>query len=242
MKNMKKYIVGICDDESRWCEHAKQLILRHASMIEREMEVRMFSSGEEILNYEGEPIDAMFMDIQLEEESGIDVASGLNKKWENCAIVYLTNYLFYATDTYHTEHVYFVLKEQFERRMKEVFDKLFHLEEQGDKSLYFDLLGGNNVCLAPNEILYFERETRRTYIHTIWGKYETWQKVGEIEKMLPEIEFVRCHNSYIVYFPAVRELNKNTIVMKDDTEITISRSYIKKVKNAFAEWAVTRMS
>lgn len=239
---MKKYIVGICDDEHKWCEYAKKLISNYADTIERNMEVLVFSSRKEILSYEGEPIDAVFMDIQLKKESGINVASELNKKWMNCAIVYLTNYLFYATDTYQTEHVYFVLKEQFEQRLKEVFDKLIHLEEQGDKSLCFELLGGKNVCLAPNEILYFERETRRTYIHTIWGKYETWQKVGEIEKILPEIEFVRCHNSYIVYFPAVRELNKNTIVMKDDTEITVSRSYIKKVKNAFAEWAVTRMS
>lgn len=239
---MKKYIVGICDDEERWCEKAKKIISEYAEELGRDMEVVVFHNGEEILNYEGTPLNVVFMDIKLEEESGIGVAATLNKKWKNCAIVYLTNYLFYATDTYQTEHVYFVLKEQFGQRKKEVFDKLFHLEEQNNKSLQFELLGGKSVCLAPNEILYFERDTRRTHIHTVWGTYETWQKISEIEEKLPKIEFVRCHNSYIVYFPAVREFNKNTIVMKNDVEITVSRSYIRKVKNAFGEWAVTRMS
>ena len=239
---MNKYIVGICDDEADWREKAKGIILEYAKSIGREMEVLVFHSGEEILNYEGTPLDTVFMDIELEEESGINVALEINKKWESCAVVYLTNYLFYATDTYQTEHIYFVLKGQFEERIKEVFDKLFHLEKQNDKTLYFELLGGQSVCLAPKEILYFERETRRTYIHTIWGKYETWEKIGEIEKKLPELDFARCHNSYIVYFPAVREVNKNMVIMKDDVEITISRSYRQKVKQAFGEWAVTRMA
>lgn len=239
---MNKYIVGICDDEIEWLKKAKEMIDAFSVCICREIEVKTFQSGEEILNYAGEPLHAVFMDIELEQESGIHIASLLNQNWKNCAIVYLTNYLFYATDTYQTEHIYFVLKAQFESRIKEVFEKLFHLEKQNEKSLYFELLGGHSVCLAPNEILYFERETRRTYIHTVWGIYETWQKIGEIEKELPVIDFARCHHSYIVYFPAVREVNKNIIIMKDDTEITISRSYIQKIKQDFAEWAVTRMS
>ena len=157
---MNKYIVGICDDEVEWLKKAKEIIDAFSVGICREIEVKTFHSGEEILNYEGEPLHAAFMDIELEKESGIHIASLLNEKWKNCAIVYLTNYLFYATDTYQTEHIYFVLKTQFESRIKEVFEKLFHLEKQNEKSLYFELLGGNSVCLSPNEILYFERETR----------------------------------------------------------------------------------
>lgn len=239
---MHKYIIGICDDEKSWCEKAKEIILEHAKEIGTEMEVLTFHTGEEILLYEGTPFHAVFMDIELCNESGIHVASAINQKWESCAICYLTNYLFYATDIYQTEHIYFVLKEQFAQRVKDVFDKLMHLQEQKNKTLYFELLKGQQVCLSPEEILYFERDTRRTCIHTIRGKYETWQKIDEIEQHLPKADFVRCHNSYIVYFPAVQEISKNTIIMKGNAEILISRSYRQKVKQAFGDWAYTRMS
>lgn len=55
------------------------------------------------------------MDIELELDNGIQVAGMLNEKWPDCAIIYVTNYLFYAIDIYQTEHIYFVLKEQFEK-------------------------------------------------------------------------------------------------------------------------------
>jgi len=239
---MYKYIIGICDDENTWCEKAKEIILKYAQKTEREIEVLTFHTGDEILLYDGTPFHAIFMDIELCDESGIHVASAINKKWKGCAICYLTNYLFYATDTYQTDHIYFVLKEQFAQRVKEVFDKLMHLQEQKNKTLYFELIKGQQVCLSPEEILFFERETRRTYIHTILGTYETWGKLDDIEKQLPEIDFVRCHNSYIVYFPAVREIKNNVIIMRGNEEILISRSYRHKVKKAFGEWAATRMS
>ena len=55
---------------------------------------------------EGDPLEAIFMDVDLGEENGIVLAGKINKRWKNCQIIYLTNYLSYATETYHTEHTF----------------------------------------------------------------------------------------------------------------------------------------
>ena len=235
--------IGICDDEQNWHEKAKCVIEKYAESIACPVELALFYGKEEMLSYEGAPLDAVFMDIELEEENGIEVATLLNEKWPDCAIVYVTNYLFYATDSYQTEHIYFVLKDQFEKRIAAIFDKLFHMREQAEKKLVFEVIGGTNkeVSLSPKEILYFERDKRRTQIHTTWGKYEIWDKIGEIEKRLPELDFVRCHNSYIVYLPAVRELTMTSIVMKDETVIAVSRNYAAHTKTVFTRWASSEM-
>ena len=57
---------------------------------------------------------------------------------------------------------------------------------------------------------------------------------------LSEVDFVRCHNSYIVYMPAVRELGKGCFILKNGTKIMISRSHMKRVKMAFMRWAMTQ--
>ena len=59
---------------------------------------------------------------------------------------------------------------------------------------------------------------------------------------LSKIDFVRCHNSYIVYMPAVKEMEKGYFILKNDTKIIISRSHIKMVKSAFMRWALTQIS
>lgn len=235
--------IGICDDEQNWHDNAKKITEAYADTIKCPIELTFFYGKQELIYYEGAPLDSVFMDIELEEENGIEVATLLNEKWPDCAIVYVTNYLFYATDSYQTDHVYFVLKEQFEKKIGTIFDKLFRMRDQAQKKLTFEVIGGTSreIALSPKEILYFERSKRRTQIHTTWGTYEVWDKIGDIEKRLPELDFVRCHNSYIVYLPAVRELTMTSIIMKDETEIAVSRNYAAHTRAVFTRWASLEM-
>lgn len=233
--------VGICDDDSKWYQKAKEIIEAYGEKVNIKTETLYFSCGKLLEKYEGDPLEVIFMDVDLGEENGIDLAGKINKKWKNCQIVYLTNYLSYATETYHTAHTFFVLKEQFQERIGEVFGKILHNMEQKSERLAFSVIGGKEVILAPEDILYFERSGRLTKIVTLWGNYEVWDKLKEIMSKLSEIDFVRCHNSYIVYMPAVRELGKGCFILKNGTKIIISRSHMKAVKTAFMRWAMTQV-
>ena len=141
-----------------------------------------------------------------------------------------------------TEHVFFVLKEQFEERIGEIFSKAFHQLSQTREKLVYSVIGGKEVSLAPADILYFERSGRTTNIITVYGTYPIWDKLSALTERLPKLDFVRCHNSYIVYLPAVREMLADVFLMDDGREVMISRSYRKIAKAAFMKWAVTQMS
>ena len=114
--------------------------------------------------------------------------------------------------------------------------------EQKSERLIFSVVGGKEVILAPEDILYFERSGRVTRIVTVWGNYEIWDKLKDVMDKLSEVDFVRCHNSYIVYMPAVRELGKSCFILKNGTKIMISRSHMKGVKAAFMRWAMTQIA
>lgn len=235
--------IGICDDDKVWCGTAERILDNFFEQLGREGEVFCFYTEEELLAYKGVPLDILFLDIQLREDKGegISLAAKINEKWKTCQIAYLTNYLFYATEVYNTSHIFFVLKQQFEQKLPEIFRKIFHQMEQKDKKLVFSVIGNEKVCLAPEEIYYFERSRRATVISSVWGKFSVWDKIADLEKRLPELDFVKCHSSYIVYFPAVREMKKNEFVMENGDRITISRSHEKKVKERFMKWSLTQM-
>ena len=82
------------------------------------------------------------------------------------------NYLYYATETYHTDHTFFVLKEQFEERIGEVFGKILHIMEQKSEKLVFSVIGGKEIVLVPEDILYFEQREELPRIVTVWGTSE----------------------------------------------------------------------
>lgn len=240
---MEVFKIGICDDEDCWHDHAKNIIEQYVAEAECQAEMVFFHGKAEMLAYEGTPLDAVFMDIELEEDNGIEVASLINEKWQDCAIVYVTNYLFYATEAYQTEHIYFVLKEQFDKKIGTIFNKLSRNREQIKNRLVFEVIGGvsREVSVSPKDILYFERDKRRTLIHTVWGTYEIWDKISEIEEKLPKLDFARCHNSYIVYLPAIREFSLSGIIMRDGEQIPVSRKFSPHVKAVFTRWAATEI-
>lgn len=247
--------IGICDDDKLWCKKAQKIVEEYAAKSNLPMQSFLFMSGEDMLKYEGEHLDVLFCDIELEnaeeesapekegdatKENGITLAKKVNQKWPYCQIVYLTNYLFYATEVYQTRHVFFVLKEQFEKRIEEIFKKLIHELKQEQEQLLFSTIGGGRVILSPSDIYYFERNGRVTNIITKCGEYVIHEKLGVVMERLPSRDFIRCHNSYIVYFPAVREMVKGAFILVNQTRVVISRSYAKKVKEAFMQWALAQ--
>lgn len=225
---------------------ASEILKQYGKSISLDIQVVCFKSGEQLLSYDGEALEILFMDIELSGKdgkygNGIEIADKVNKLWKNCQIVYLTNHLYYATEVYGTAHAYFVLKEQFQTKIDAVFRKLLHQLQQKEKKLIFSVIGGNEIVLAPDEIICFERRGRVTVIQAVPGSYEIRDKLEIILQRVPGPDFIQCHNSYIVYLPAVREMLKDRFVMNNGMQVMISRSYSKAVKNAFMEWALTQM-
>lgn len=238
--------IGICDDNVLWYKNAKKIIYDHLEKLNIDSEFHYFSNRGELENYDGNPLDVLFMDIVLEpkkkRQTGIDIISSINQKWKGCQIVYLTNYITYATDVYHTDHVFFVLKNQFEQRIGEVFHKILHELSQNRDHLVFSVTGSKEISLVPADIFYFERSLRITSIVTVYGTYDTRMKLSDLMEILPAADFVRCHNSYIVYLPAVREMYANEFILTNGTKINISRKYRQSTKDAFMRWALSQIS
>ena len=234
-------IIGICDDDRYWLEKAEKIIRVYGKTNHLNFNVFVFENQKDLFNMENWSPDILFLDIVLDNEnseSGISMAKKVNDVWKKCQVVFLTNYLYYAMDVYQTNHIFFVIKEQFENRINEVFDKAIHALQQSVKKLVFMVKEKTELILAPEEIYYFERNLRTTKIYTSLGTFETKESLDMLQNRLPEIDFVRCHNSFIVYLPFVMEIQKNSFVLRDGTSIMISRSYLKCTKEKFINWAL----
>ncbi len=235
---------AICDDDPVWLRRAASILEAYQRKKEIVLELCFYLNGEELLA-ETRSIDILFLDIEMGKQDGISVAAQVNEKWKNCSIVYLTDYLSYAVDVYDTKHTYYVLKNQFEDRLDTVYEKILHEKKQQVSSITLQLIDGRVIQMAPAEILYFERDRRITRIITTHtennhGIFETKEKISDLEAKLPPLDFARCHNSYIVYFPAVKELTKNAIIMNNGDTIDISRQYQGRMRDQFLAWAKLR--
>lgn len=90
--------------------------------------------------------------------------------------------------------------------------------------------------LKLDDILYFERDKRVTYVATTEKEYTVDDKILEIEERIASDDFVRCHTSFLVNFSYVKECTKKKMLLENGKIVDISRSYWKKTEEAYVEW------
>ena len=68
--------IAICDDEKHMVDHIKALVSDFFRKKNREIHLRTFLSGKELLSYNGQ-IDILFLDVQMKGMDGMETARKL---------------------------------------------------------------------------------------------------------------------------------------------------------------------
>ena len=182
-------------------------------------------------------VDLLFLDIQMPELTGINMLKVLQHK---PLVVLTTAYSEYAIESYELDVVDYLLKPiTFERFLKaiEKVNQRLNLRKTPeiifteDSSFVFIKDGTKLIKVMLEDILYVEGLKDYVTIHTKDQKIMSLQRLKALEKQLPESQFIRIHNSYIVSFKAIKAIDKGEIQI-GTVRLPISHSY----KKSFKEW------
>lgn len=146
-------------------------------------------------------------------------------------------------DVYGTDHAWYVLKSQFERRLPEVFSKIDAAEAQRRAAFVATTYPDRRiVTLHAQDILYLERRQRLTHIVMAAPEGDTHpvlEKLSAVLDMLPEGSFGRCHNSFAVSHARVLQIDATELELDDGTRLPVSRSYAKRFREGYLRWAAS---
>ena len=164
---------------------------------------------------------------------GIYLAENINLSNQETQIIFIIQYLQYASAVYETNHVYFVSKQQIEeylpRALSAACRKLSELHRQ---YFCFSYLS-RDYRIPRSDILYMERKLRNTEIHTKSQIYYCRDKIQDlIEQLRPD--FCICHKSFAVNINAIHTLSHAGIEISDGTRLPVSRNCYQSTKDAFA--------
>ena len=231
--------IGICDDEPMILSETQKILSTYMNTTP-DNTIFCFSSSTDLLTFaKKKHLDLIFMDIDLKETTGIETAKALSLIQPDCQIVYLTNYIDYATDVYETDHCYYLLKNQLEKRLPDVMKKVETRLDILHEHLIIDSKSRKYVIPAK-EICYVESNKHLTFIHTTTELIETAEKLDDIAAQLNKVTFVRCHKSYLISLNHIKTYERQKFTLKQGFEIPISRRYIKSAKESFLHWSKFR--
>ena len=226
--------IVVCDDDKVYLTEVTALLETYFKENGLDVSLAVCSSAAELLQMcgENEKPDLCFLDIELGEENGIEAAKELNQLCPSCDIAFLTNYISYATDAYETEHFYYVLKEELPDRLEKIIKRYY-------KENHFLAIhtARKEWLFDEREIVYMERGRRYCRIKTLDG---TVSKLSvpfeEVAGRLEGPDFLRCHNSFMVNLRNMSSYRTEAFLMKDGTEIPVSRRYRDICLERFLKW------
>ncbi|GAB5401082.1 MAG: LytTR family DNA-binding domain-containing protein [Aureisphaera sp.] len=174
-------------------------------------------------------IDIMFLDIEMPKITGISFLKTLD---EAPNVIFTTAYREFALESYDMNAVDYLLKPfSFERFLKAV-NKISLKNKKNDSAEYeYFKVDRKNVKLYYKDILYIEGLSNYVIIHTIGSQYVVYHRLMDLEKSLPNNDFVRIHKSFIVSLPNIKAYGSDYVEV-GDKQLTIGNTYRDQFFNA----------
>ena len=177
-----------------------------------------------------EPYDIVIMDIDLPDGNGIKFSKKINVFSPHTIIIYMTSYEDYVSDVYDTNHIYFVLKKNYQKYLPHALSLAYEVLNKERRASLKIFWNKEEYNILVKDIFYLERQLRKTLIVTPTQTYVTSEKLEDLLKRLGE-NFAMSHRSFIINLKMVQEISKDSALLLDGTSIPISRSYYKALKD-----------
>ena len=175
-------------------------------------------------------VDLIFLDIQMPELSGLEVAKILPKETK---IIFTTAFSQYAVDGYKANAVDYLMKpvsyDDFlagANRALEWFRSVRQSENASDDRFIFVKSEYKLVKIMFDDILYIEglKDYVKIYLTDGRDPVMSLMNMKKIEESLPKPEFMRIHRSYIVHMRKIEGIDRFRVVI-GNAILPISDSY-----------------
>ncbi|RZL58724.1 MAG: response regulator transcription factor [Pedobacter sp.] len=184
-------------------------------------------------------VDAIFLDIQMPQISGIELAKAIRSKTKK--LIFTTSYSEFALDAFEAEADAYLLKPYNYAKFALTIARLFEEELKGSEEEYFFFVKNkeeNNkaIMLKYAEIISFESFHNYIKIHTVSKTVIAYLTLRDIrEKLNITPGFIQLHRGYIIAIDHIRHIEGSKITLSDDSVITVGDIYQDEFKKFMKE-------
>jgi DNA-binding LytR/AlgR family response regulator len=224
----------IIDDEPL----AREVLASHLASVASVSLAGSFSNAFDALEFlKAHTVDALFLDIEMPEMSGIDLLKSL----PNPPItVFTTAFRDYAFEGYELGVIDFLLKPvsrvRFLVSLEKIRDFLSLKADNADFEMSSDApefifvkSGVQRIRLLFDDVTHIQGLKDYAIIHTATDKIVIKGSVKSMQELFPERQFIRVHKSFMVSRDKIRRIEKNRIIIGDH-QIPIGRNYKEELE------------
>ncbi len=227
--------IAICDDEMDYRKYVVMTIEKIFKERHIYIDILEFGGGCELvdkINLETY-FDIIFLDIEMPDKQGMEVAKSIREKYRDTTIVFITAFDNYVFEAFDYDAAAYIRKSEFDKNIEKVIDRILLKIDIRDVQVTFKNQEGQ-YRISPKDIMYFESIDHSIYIHDKENRViKITYSLSQLEKEFSEYNFFRIHSGYLVNLKYVYSIDNTSLILTNKKSLPISRHRIKETKKVF---------
>lgn len=229
--------IAICDDESSCNDKLLLLIKEYFSKKMLDTECFVFCDPIQFMESELIQYDLVFLDANMGEISGIDVAKALREVNQSAILVYISAYVEYAPMGYGVNAFRYLMKNSLEFIFDDCMDEMMHKFHQMKKQINLVTTQGINNINVSN-LQYIESFRHLLIFHMTNGEQlESKQyTLLECSEVLKAHHFLRIHKSYLVNPEHIQSIKNKRATLHNGIVLNCGKKAYQITLHTFLIW------
>ena len=203
--------------------------------------ITSFPSAESFLfTWEEErDFDVLFVDIQMKEMNGMEMARRIRELDADVVIIFTTGIAGYMEAGYEVGAMHYLLKPVSQEKLFQCMDRA--LQKGSHEKYLLVQTKEETMKLSVERIIYVEAmghgcviefcpQAGRTF------QVETSESISSLEEQLGEADFVKSHRSYLCRIDKINHISRAWIEMDNGSRVPVSRRLYKNVNQMFIRY------
>ena len=226
--------IGICDDQSSSRTQVKKLCnsLGYNDIV-------LFKSGEELMeSSELISLHLLFLDIEMEGISGIDVKTALEISHPSTFIVFITTHQELMPEAFGHNVISFLTKPFTQKAVEACIQRATYLS----KDFYPLAINSKYDPVPCNQITFLRIEQKYTVFHTLKGRtYSTRIPIKQWVIDLDDFGFCPISRSAIINLKYYKLMRQKEVVLQQDISLPVSRRYRGVLEKKYSDYMIHKI-
>lgn len=236
--------IAILDNDLRFSDQLYQKISMGFAKRDWALNCHIFSHPQDLLNSNLGTLHAVFLDIDMPEMNGLEVASQIRQHYPDLILVFITAFLQFAPSGYKVSAFRYILKENYIEELDSCLDAIQDKLLDSKETIVVDSKN-LQIEIPLRDILYVEGTPyRRVLLHTTEAAspvLECRGKMNDYTERLSGKGFIRLQKSFLVNMSYISKISGYTAQLRNGEILKVSEKDYKAICAEYLMWKGRRL-
>lgn len=190
--------------------------------------------------------DIVFLDIDMPEMNGFDIAKILNNIRPDITIIFVSSFENFVFESFEYHPFRFVRKSNLKEDIDSALNA-YQREIERKKDVYFFKTNEAERSVKTSDIMYFESMGHDIFIYTVDGNFKIKRErdrnmtVKFITEKFENKGFIRIHKSFLVNYLYIHTINYSNIILKNNLKISINPRKVNDIKKIYQKFIMNEV-